>query len=147
MPAAHALLQVRQDLPELISGLSVEKLWLRVGDSAPIGFHAMHIAGATERLLAYARAEALSDAQLAQARAEKALTGLDSGEIITRVRHVIDAAIGQIRITPEDTLTNAREVGRQKLSSNVIGLIFHAAEHATRHAGQIATLRRIVAAS
>jgi uncharacterized damage-inducible protein DinB len=30
------------------------------------------------------------------------------------------------------------------LPSTVLGLLFHAAEHTTRHAGQIATLVRVV---
>ena len=37
-----------------------------------------------------------------------------------------------------------REVGRAKLPSNTIGLIFHAAEHSSRHAGQVVTLARVV---
>jgi uncharacterized damage-inducible protein DinB len=144
MPAAHALLQVRQELPALVDGLTVEELWQRPGSSASIGFHALHIAGATDRLLTYARGAALSDEQLAAARAEKSLAGMDGAALVAVVEAAIDRGLAQIRSTARDSFTDAREVGRQRLPSTVLGLIFHAAEHAARHAGQIATLRRIV---
>ena len=50
----------------------------------------------------------------------------------------------QLRTTRADALLETREVGRAKLPSNTLGLLFHAAEHSTRHAGQIVTLRRVV---
>jgi hypothetical protein len=143
MPAAHALLQVRQDVARLLEGLSVEQIWSRPGQSASIGYHAVHLAGATERLMTYATGSPLSDAQIADLKNEKQLTGLDAGELVVCVHRAIDAAIEQIRRTDPSTLTDAREVGRQRLPSTVLGLIFHAAEHAARHAGQIATLRRV----
>ena len=142
MPAAHALLQVREDLPRLLEGLTPEQIWARPGQSASIGYHAVHLAGATERLMTYAAGAQLSDAQITDLKNEKQLTGLDAGELVARVNRAIDAALEQMRRTDPSTLTDAREVGRQRLPSNVLGLIFHAAEHAARHAGQIATLRR-----
>ena len=144
MPAAHAFLQVRQQLPALVDGLTVEELWHRPGASASIGFHAMHIAGATDRLLTYARGEALSDEQLSAASRETSLSGLDGAALIATVERAIDRALVQLRSTAPHTLTDARAVGRLRLPSNVLGLIFHAAEHATRHTGQIATLRQVV---
>ncbi len=69
---------------------------------------------------------------------------MDGAALVAVVEAAIDRGLTQIRSTARDTLTDAREVGRQRLPSTVLGLIFHAAEHATRHAGQIATLRRIV---
>jgi hypothetical protein len=144
MPAAHALLQTREDLSRLLDGLSVEQIWQRPGDSASIGFHAIHIGGATDRLLTYARGEQLSEAQLASARAEAQLAGLSSSEIVARVHAALDAGLEVIRGTDANALTSPREVGRKKLPSTVLGLIFHAAEHAARHTGQIATLRKIV---
>ena len=38
----------------------------------------------------------------------------------------------------------AREVGRKRLPTTVLGLLFHAAEHTQRHAGQVATTVRMV---
>jgi uncharacterized damage-inducible protein DinB len=144
MPAAHALLQVRGDVRDALEGLSPEQIWARPGASASIGFHAMHLAGATERLMTYAAGRQLSGDQLIDARAEKDLDGVASADIVARVERAIDAALAQIRATDSATLSESREVGRQRLPSNVLGLIFHAAEHAARHAGQIATLRKVV---
>ncbi len=144
MPAAHSFLQVREEVSHLLSGLTPEQIWTRPGGSASIGFHALHLAGATERLLTYARGEQLSEPQVAAARAEKELGGLDAGAIIARVNAAVDAALAQLRSTPVSALSEAREVGRQRLPSTVLGLLFHAAEHATRHTGQITTLKRIV---
>ncbi|MGH7497555.1 MAG: hypothetical protein ACREL3_01755 [Gemmatimonadales bacterium] len=39
-----------------------------------------------------------------------------------------------------------REVGRKRLPSTTLGLVFHAAEHSSRHAGQIVTLAHIASA-
>src|SRR5688572_6883060 len=44
-PVAHALLQVREDLPVLLQTLTHDQLWARPGNSAPIGFHVVHLAG------------------------------------------------------------------------------------------------------
>jgi uncharacterized damage-inducible protein DinB len=144
MPAAHSFLQVRQETAHLLDGLSIEQLWRAPRGSASIGFHAIHLAAATDRLLTYARDQQLSEAQAAIAQGETTLTGLDTAEVLARVTSAMDAAVNQIRSTPRDILTSVRYVGRQRLASSVLGLVFHAAEHATRHVGQIATLRKIV---
>ena len=146
MPAAHAFVQVQHEMPRLLAGLNVEQLWTSAGDSASIGYHAVHLAGATGRLLTYARGEALSEGQLSGARQEATTTGLDAEALSARVDAAMIAAVHQLRGTPETTLLAPRDVGRQRLPSNVLGLVFHAAEHATRHAGQIATLRRVLGA-
>ena len=139
MPAAHAFLQVREEIPQFLEGLSLDQIWARPGQSASIGFHAIHLAGATDRLMTYARGEQLTEAQLTEVRiTEKTVTGLTADVIIARVNAAIDAALAQIRATPMESLAIAREVGREPLPSTTLGLIFHAAEHATRHAGQIA---------
>jgi uncharacterized damage-inducible protein DinB len=144
MPAAHSFVQVRRELPVLLEGLSLEQIWQTPGASTSIGFHAVHLAGATDRLLTYARGAQLSDAQLADAKAERQLNGLSADALIERVSAAMDAAIDQVRHTSSAMMNEPREVGRQRLPSTVLGLLFHAAEHATRHVGQIATLRKIV---
>lgn len=144
MPAAHSFVQVKREVPVLLAGLSVSDIWRSVGASTSIGFHAVHLAGATDRLLTYARGEQLSTAQLESSRAEGTLDGLTAEEITARVTTAMDRAIEQLRATPAESAAEAREVGRQRLPSTVWGLIFHAAEHATRHLGQIATLRNVL---
>jgi uncharacterized damage-inducible protein DinB len=144
MPAAHSFVQVKEELPRLLSGLTVEQIWHKPGASASMGFHALHLAGATDRLLTYARGEQLNASQLGAAKAERTLAGLTAEDIASRVAEAMDRALEQLRATPSDIIGEAREVGRQRLPSTVLGLIFHAAEHATRHVGQIATLRNVI---
>lgn len=145
MPAAHALLQTMADVEEATAHLTVDELWQRAGTAAPVGFHIKHLAGATDRLLTYARGERLNDAQKGALADEKSPgTPLaDSATLLATLRTTIDAAIAQLRATEPRTLTEPRQVGRTA-ASNVIGLIFHAAEHAQRHAGQVVTTVKII---
>ena len=49
----------------------------------------------------------------------------------------MNQALEYFKNTPESILTEERFVGRKKLPSTVIGLLFHAAEHGQRHVGQL----------
>jgi DinB superfamily len=69
-PVAHSLMQCREELTAALAGLTPEQLWHRPNGAASIGFHARHAAGSIDRLFTYARAEALSAAQLAALAAE-----------------------------------------------------------------------------
>jgi uncharacterized damage-inducible protein DinB len=64
--------------------------------------------------------------------------------LIARFSAGLDAAIAYLRVVPTDSLLRSREVGRKRLPSTTLGLIFHAAEHSARHAGQIVTLTRVL---
>jgi len=46
---------------------------------------------------------------------------------------MVEKAIAQLSTTAAETLLEPRHVGRQQLPSTVLGLMFHAAEHASRH--------------
>ena len=144
MPAAHALLQVREDLHQLVATVPAARVWERPGGAASIGFHLRHTGGALDRLLTYARGDKLSADQLQRLRAEEE-PGESLGEIGRRVDAIIDAALDQLRATTPEMLLEARSVGRGALPSTVGGLIFHAAEHSTRHLGQALTTARILA--
>jgi hypothetical protein len=145
-PAAHAFLLALEDVEAAVSDLTVDQLWLEPGGAASPGFHLMHLAGSTDRLLTYAREEALSAAQRAALAAERTMTppypSLD--ELLTGWRTTVQGALRQLATTPEVTLTKVRLVGRAQLPSTVLGLLFHAAEHAQRHAGQLVTTSKIL---
>ena len=47
--------------------------------------------------------------------------------------------MAQLRATPRESLLDDRKVGRAGLPTTVLGLLFHAAEHTTRHVGQAIT--------
>jgi hypothetical protein len=145
-PAAHALLQVKQEIPAVLAGFDEALLWVRPGAAAPLGFHLLHIAGATDRLLSYAAGRQLNDAQRQALSAERDPegTGKRLDELMTGAVAAIDQALEVLRETPADRLNEPRAVGRQALPTNVRGLLFHIAEHAQRHNGQIATTVKVV---
>ena len=145
-PVAHALLQVREDAERAVTGLSAERIWTSVGGAASIGFHLRHVCGSLDRLLTYARGDALTDAQLAylHAESEPGEPPADAAALLSLVHDAVERALAQVRATGEAELTAPRAVGRRQLPSTTLGLLFHAAEHATRHAGQIVTTAKIV---
>jgi uncharacterized damage-inducible protein DinB len=147
MPAAHALLQTVEDVERAAGDLSTEQLWSRPGGAASVGFHILHLAGSTDRLLTYARGERLNDAQKAALASESSPPPADVAWLLANLRRIFDAALAQIRDTPASTLYDARPVGRGMLPTTVIGLIFHAAEHAQRHAGQLVTTVKMLRAA
>ncbi|MFL5560482.1 MAG: DinB family protein [Gemmatimonadaceae bacterium] len=145
-PVAHGLLQCREEMTAALAGLTPVQLWARPNGAASIGYHARHAAGALDRLFTYARGEQLSPDQraaldeegtfdVAPDAAARLAAGFDSA---------VERALRQLRATPERTLTDACGVGRAQLPSTVIGLLFHAAEHAQRHTGQLVTTAKIV---
>jgi len=146
-PAAHAMIQAREDLMTIARSVPADKLWARPGGAASVGFHVRHAAGALERLLVYARGEQLSAEQLSAAKAEKDESpGLDAAAVIEELKRSVDKALLQLKSTKREALLQPREVGRGRLPSTVMGLIFHAAEHAQRHAGQAITTAKALGA-
>jgi uncharacterized damage-inducible protein DinB len=147
-PAAHAIQQVGEDVIPIVRDLTPAQLWARPGGAAAIGFHLMHLPGSLDRLLTYSRSEPLSADQLASLAAERTVHDdrPELGRLLARLRDGLDTAIDYLRSVSPDTLLLPREVGRKRLPSTTLGLIFHAAEHSSRHAGQIVTLARVVQA-
>ncbi|MGE3959026.1 MAG: DinB family protein [Vicinamibacterales bacterium] len=143
MPVVHSLLQVKAEIDALLPALTDEQLWERPNGAASIGFHILHIGGSTDRLMSYARGERLTPEQLAAAKAE-ATDRPDREALRSAVHAQIDGALEQVRTTPVGALTEERKVGRAGLPSTTLGLMFHVAEHATRHAGQAITTARIL---
>jgi uncharacterized damage-inducible protein DinB len=143
-PVVHALLQAREDLHELLRDAPADRLWHAPGSAASAAWHVRHLAGSLDRLLTYARGEMLSDAQVAALKSEREPQPLGARELLDIAEQAIDAALEQVRDTPVTSLGDAREVGRKRLPATVRGLLFHAAEHTTRHVGQISTTLKIV---
>jgi hypothetical protein len=144
MPVVHSLLQVREDLHRLRDTVPEPHVWQRPGGAAAIGFHLRHTGGALDRLLTYARGDGLTEAQKLFLRSEEE-PGEPLADVVRGVDRAIDAALAQLRNTSGNMLTLPRSVGRAALPSSVGGLIFHAAEHSTRHLGQAITTARILA--
>lgn len=145
-PVAHALLEAKEDVEHLLAPLSNEVLWKRSDRAASIGFHVAHAMGSLDRLFTYARGQQLSEAQLTVLAGEKTLDSAAGGsaELTARFGAAVERAIEQLRATDATTLTEAREVGRAKLPSTVLGLLVHAGDHTYRHVGQAITTARFV---
>jgi uncharacterized damage-inducible protein DinB len=130
----------------IVQHLTPDQLWARPGGTAAIGFHLAHLPGSLDRLVTYSRGESLSPDQLARLAAERTVHDdrPSLGRLLETFQATLDSAIEHLRRVPEDALLTRREVGRKRLPSTTLGLIFHAAEHSARHAGQIVTLTRVV---
>jgi hypothetical protein len=135
-----------ESVENAVRDLTVEELWVRPGGAASIGFHLSHLSGSTDRLLTYARGASLSPEQLSALRAEPELESVRPPveSLLAAWQSTVQRALAQIAATPERDLLDPREVGRARLPSTVLGLMFHAAEHAQRHAGQLVTTAKIV---
>jgi len=146
-PAAHALVQAREDLDRAIAGISTDQLWARPNSAASLGYHLRHAAGSLDRLLTYARGQQLNDRQLADLKreGEPGIPPQDAAALVAHVQRAIDAALAQLKATRREDLLEARAVGRAQLPSTVLGLLFHAAEHTTRHVGQAITTAKLIA--
>jgi uncharacterized damage-inducible protein DinB len=145
-PVAHALLQAREEITEIVSDFPAAKLAERPLGLASVGFHLRHLTGVLDRTFTYARAEALSETQLAYLAAEgqPPTHGGSVGELVQAFGEQVDKALTQLKATPESSLPEWRGVGRAQLPSTVIGLLVHAAEHTTRHVGQLLVTARVV---
>ena len=146
MPVVHALLQVREDLDRLAGEVPAGHVWLRPGGAASIGFHVRHTGGALDRLFTYARGETLSDLQRAALRDEGTPGDPPASlqAVVSSVDAVIERALQQLAATAHESLLDERKLGRAGLPTTVLGLLFHAAEHSTRHVGQAITTAKIV---
>ena len=142
MPAAHALVQAREDIQRACDA-TPDELWQRPGSASSAGYHLQHLAGSLDRLLTYARGEALNESQRA-ALAGEGTPGAHPAALVSEASRAIDRALDQLRQTAPETLFETRGVGRARLPATVLGLIFHAAEHTTRHAGQLITTLKAV---
>jgi len=148
-PAAHALLQALEDVETVVGDLRPDELWRKPGGAASPGFHLKHIAGATDRLFTYARGESLNELQQTWRTAESndGPSILSPTDLAGQVRATIESALDQLRSTPADTLLIPRTIGRAQLPTTVLGCLFHAAEHAARHAGQLVTTKKAIRGS
>ena len=137
-PAAHALLQSVRDVKTYMKDFPEGQLWENPLGRASVGFHLRHLTGVLDRLLTYAKGEPLTEEQLAYLKNEgNGQNAPTSQQLITHFEQKVNQALDYFKTIPENTLTEARFVGRKKLPSTVIGLLFHAAEHSQRHVGQL----------
>jgi uncharacterized damage-inducible protein DinB len=147
-PVAHSLLQCGEEVRYGLADLSPAQLRARPEGAAAVAYHIRHAAGSLDRLFTYARGESLSGEQLARLAAEPRSNDevVTASELISELDDAVERALTQLRATTGKELLEAREVGRAKLPSTTLGLLFHAAEHTQRHIGQAITTARVARA-
>ena len=137
-PVAHALLQAKEEVARYMDGFDDTYLWVKPGGRASVGFHLQHISGVVDRLFTYALAKPLSEQQFEHLRAEgQKAPGVRSADLVLVFEKQVEAAVAQLRDTDEAALTDARYLGRKRIPTTLMGLLFHAAEHTQRHVGQL----------
>jgi len=147
-PVAHSLVQCREEIEAYLSTLTPDQIWRSPNGAASVGYHVRHAAGSLDRLFTYARGAMLSDGQRQVLEQESQPDpDLTADDLLGAFDAAVERALDQLRETSDGSLTHARAVGRQRLPSSVIGLLFHAAEHAQRHCGQIATTVKLLSSS
>src|SRR4026208_2006865 len=133
-PGAHALLQAREEVEAMMKDFPDDRLWMRPGGVASVGFHLQHLTGVPDRLFTYARGEQLSETQLKVMESEgEPGSGIRSSILVETFRGQVDQAVADLRGIDEQMLTEGRTVGRGRLPSTVLGLLVHSAEHVQRH--------------
>jgi uncharacterized damage-inducible protein DinB len=137
-PVAHAILQAKDEVDELMKDFPPGLLWQKPSGAASPGFHLQHLSGVIDRLFTYARGEMLGTEQLEMLKAE----GIEDAEqtvpkLLERFNEQVSIALEQLKKTPEKSLAEFRGIGRAQIPTTVVGLLFHAAEHTMRHLGQL----------
>lgn len=145
-PVAHALLQARSEVNEMMADFPDELLWIRPAGTAAPAFHLQHLSGVIDRLFTYAKSLPLTDEQLDYLKLEGKETGhpVTSAGLVEHFNNTVTQALAQLTITPENILTEARGIGRKQIPTTVLGLLFHAAEHTQRHVGQLLVTIQVV---
>lgn len=147
-PVAHGLMQAAEEVATILEEFPDDLLWMRPAGVASVGFHLQHLVGVIDRLFNYTRGELLAPAQLDSMRQEGTpRPGGETGrELVAAFQKKVEWAVDVLRSMDEATLTEPREVGRARLPSTVIGLLFHATEHSQRHVGQLLVTARVLRA-
>jgi uncharacterized damage-inducible protein DinB len=145
-PVAHALLQAGEEVEKFMQGFPTEKLWEKPAGVASPGFHLQHMAGVIDRLFTYARNESLTDEQFQYLRQEGAPASANTtvNDLVAHLNKRIQICLRQLEATPEASLLTPVAIGRKRLPSNVLGVLFHAAEHIQRHMGQLLVTVRVL---
>jgi uncharacterized damage-inducible protein DinB len=146
-PVAHALLQARQEVEEVLTDFPAELLWQKPNGLASVAFHIQHITGVINRLFTYASGAMLNAHQLDYLQQEGIVSpNITKQMLLQNLHHQIQQSITVLSLTLENILTETRLVGRKQIPSTVIGLFFHAAEHTMRHTGQLLVTAEFVKA-
>lgn len=145
-PVAHALMHAKAELPRVLAGLSIDQLWAEPAGAPCIGFHLAHLAGNIDRLFTHARGQPLTALQRRELAQEGSVPKLRPGlaDLLGRLDLILDSSLAQLRAIPPERLLETRDIGTGGAFATVLDLLASAAEHTSRHLGQIATTATVV---
>ena len=144
-PVAHTLLQVQREINQIMFGFPDSLMWKKIAGTASPAFHLQHIRGVLDRLFTYANERSLNADHLKYLGAEgKDDPNITFTDLLKKLNECIDHSILQLSFIDIEHLNAFRGVGRRKLPSTVLGLLFHAAEHSMRHTGQLLVTIKIL---
>jgi len=135
-PVAHALLQAKEEVNEMMVDFPEHLLWERPANVASPGFHLQHLRGVLDRLFTYSKEKALDEAQL-KSLGEEGQPTRTLRELLQEFNDQVDQSVRDLSGVLPELLTNIRYLGRQRIPTTLIGLLFHGAEHTMRHTGQL----------
>jgi hypothetical protein len=144
-PLFYSFTMARQDLAEFTEGLTPDQIWARPFGLNPVGREIRHIGGSVDRLVTYLEGRELSEAQLAELKAEFE-PGASRADLLAALDAQLARAEQVLRSIDPKTFAEPRSVGRKKLPTTVIGLIVHIAEHTQRHVGQAVSAAKLARA-
>ena len=144
-PVAHAIFQSRDEVHQGLKNFPESLIWERPEGVASVAFHLQHMPGVLDRMFTYALGKQLDQQQLdymvAEGKEDEAIT---LPGLLNHFNKQVEKALERLKQTSEDELLQLRTVGRKQIPSNVIGLLFHGAEHIQRHTGQLLVTARVV---
>ncbi len=144
-PVAHAILQAREEVNLMMIDFPDELIWEKPSGVASVAFHLQHLSGVLDRLFTYANNQLLNEDQLELLALESDTKQyLTVKDLLTRFNNQVNKALTQLKNIDEKTLLESRGIGRKQIPTNLIGLLFHAAEHTQRHTGQLYVTVRIL---
>jgi uncharacterized damage-inducible protein DinB len=144
-PVLYTFDHAREDVARFTEPLSLEQIWATPFGFGSAGFHILHIAGSTDRLLAYLQGRDLSPDQTAALEAERHPQPVPRAELLSLLDRSFAEAARVVRALDPATLAEPRTVGRKRLPTTVIGLLTHIAEHTQRHVGQAISAAKLAA--
>ncbi|MES2518702.1 MAG: DinB family protein [Bacteroidota bacterium] len=144
-PVAHAILQAREEVNLMMIDFPNELIWEKPAGVASVAFHLQHLSGVLDRLFTYANNQLLNEDQLELLALESDNTQyLTVKGLLTRFNNQVNKALTQLKNIDEKMLLEPRGIGRKQIPTNLLGLLFHAAEHTQRHVGQLFVTVRIL---
>src|SRR4051794_37245975 len=110
-PVLYSFQQAREDLARYTEPLTSAQLWATPFALGSAGFHILHIAGSTDRLMTYLQGRDLSAGQLAALDAERSPPAISREELLALLDRAFAEAEDVVRTLDPATLAEPRTVG------------------------------------